>query len=226
MYIFNVELFKNLYAVLGITRKELLAAINVTATTYDYWYQNSDVTFMRLIDMCNILHIPVSHFVLPKPTEPLEIGKREDYVIRAEEWKPITVDTGLLADDATTKYKSVKGACAVLNCSTRTISFSLRKNNKGMMLSTFLSYINKGQFYPGDYVLDENRPIIIDDGVESRVDRQSTLEINKINRRARNLEIENKRLHTQLAELERRLAAMAEQSVYGTPRAAEPEPTD
>lgn len=172
MYKFNSTLFRRLYLILRIRRRDLIETIGTTPTTFDYWYKTADLPIDKLIEICNKYHIPVSHFVVVGDDAINSVCQqtKEHYVID-EPWEDITLNLGKMGDLLLSKGK-VHEVCDIIGCSTAMFYkyFRCKSGQTPLRICQFIKYVNKAQLYAGDFLVDNNRPIVVDKLVKKEVD--------------------------------------------------------
>lgn len=165
MYVFNIQFFREFYKVIRVKRRCVEEKLAVSSTTYDYWYQAGDLPIVKLVQLSNEFHVPISYFILSE--------KQKDKSFRSPviygRWESITIDLRKMGDDLT-DGNTVSKVCEKMGCSSKTFYdvFRVSETPKGLSVNTLLRYINKVHLYPGDYIVDRNQPIVFEDGVYCR----------------------------------------------------------
>jgi len=168
MYIFNHKLFANLNSILGVTKKSLAQACNVAATTYQFHVSSGDMPLQTLINICNYTRVPISYFIVLSGED--KQYTKDELVIVDKPWIPIENNVKTLG--RTVKLRKnlrAEHTSAMLGICTQ-VFYKYFEHDDDMWLklkcSTFINMANNGHLYPGDFVIDNNRPIDVDNSSE------------------------------------------------------------
>lgn len=93
MYYLNYRLIGKLPELLEMGKKEFAAKVGTTFVTYKRWAEG-EITCLSLVNLCNNLHIPLSHFFVLEENVELK-SRRADYVIPGEHWQPVKWNNGV-----------------------------------------------------------------------------------------------------------------------------------
>lgn len=170
-YVFNAMLFRKLYRIVGTKRKNLVEVCGVHPSSFDYWMKNGDLPLAHLVRICDYTKVPISYFFLVEGDK-VVIKGRGEYVIKDEKYKPIEMRLDLVAEDLSVHAGvSTRRAIAKTGISSKTFyDWFGSTPSESLKVQAFLKVMNDNNFYPGDYVIDRNRKIVLIDGVERRSD--------------------------------------------------------
>lgn len=165
-YKFNHKLLKNLLVVLGLSKNEFESITGIRMNQFYYWNQINDIPFDKLLIICETLHIPVSHFIIPFDNEMI-IGTKDDY-IHTDKWHTIKYDFLLANQHLTIKRRmTVRSICSQMECSSKTYVKIFSKNIiERVMLGEILRLFGKVNLCVGYYIIDDNIPIEVSDASE------------------------------------------------------------
>lgn len=95
MYYFNYKLIGKLPELLGMGKKDFASSVGTTFVTYKRWAEG-EITCLCLVNLCNSLHISLSHFFVLE--ENVELKPRcADYITPEQYWQPVQWNNGVPA---------------------------------------------------------------------------------------------------------------------------------
>lgn len=194
-YKFNYQLLQKLTDIVPMSQREFEMRTGFKYAQIYYWLRIHDIPLDKLITICDTFHIPISHFIVLASEDITISDKANDYI--KKNYKPIRYDFTLANTDLTIGERmTVREICKLMQCSTKTYCKIYSTNNiHNTMLTLILRMISRADLYLGDYIIDENRPIPLPDGVLRRSDIESKDVIN-IQQRCKNAETAIKRYQT------------------------------
>ena len=165
---FNWQLLNKLTEILHITQKEFADKTGFKYAQVYYWVSIHDIPLGKLITICNTFQIPISHFIVSYNEKSI-IGNASNYVVK-KNFKIISFDFALANTDLTiAKRMTVREICKLAKCSARTYCHVFSKNDiANTMLSTVMRIVGVTGLFLGDYIIDENRPLLLPDSMQRR----------------------------------------------------------
>lgn len=161
MYRFNALLFKLLPDVLSLKKKHFLELNDLSAQSYRRWASQEDVPLSVLVDICNTMHISISHFITTESTQ--FIDSKSNMEINEGEFVAIQLHLDRLSDlfgqDKAMKI-TVKEVASTMEVSIPTyLAWTAEGNETKIWLSVFLRLCNHYRLNAGEFVTDINKPI-------------------------------------------------------------------
>lgn len=202
-YTFNVQLFRNINLSLQRKYKEIAASCGFPETSFKYWRHDGDIRVSKLVTICNTFKIPVSDFVCTEQEQQQRTEPLKDFT--PIEWR---IDN--LGDDLV-GCNSINETIDRLDIPL--VNFYRRFRNNGDSILTIREYLeicNKHNIYPGDYLVDFNKNIIVLQGFSPKHESVSE-QIKKLRKRNKELENKNKVLQGRLKNKEAELESVSEQ---------------
>ena len=95
MYYFNYRLIGKLPELLGMGKKDFASSVGTTFVTFKRWTEG-EITCLCLVNLCNRLHIPLSHFFMLEENADLK-SRCADYITPEEYWQPVQWNNGIPA---------------------------------------------------------------------------------------------------------------------------------
>lgn len=210
MYIFNAPLLREVRKLFDIRQPEVLEAVGVPRSSWYHWLQSGDLPLLKLITLCNHLHVPVSHFVIPEESPSLILSV-SDYV-HSGRWSSIYFDSQAMGDALTLGcHRTVVEASSSIGMSHATFYRYFRPYSQPhtLFVCEFLRVCNEQRLYPGLFLIDLNREI--EKSVHFSVGEFSSGEkLRMAYKRIQELEKNNRFLSTRLAELSAQLKKHSE----------------
>lgn len=210
-YVFNSELFSTLAVRLGIKRKMILQTLSIPPSTWDKWKEIKDVPVFRLVEICNLLRIPISWFITYEGYQ-----KQESFMPMCEEnWTPIEYKPILLADWLLYgKGLSVDEACSEIGCYPSFFYKHFRPHGQGALsISRFLTICNRLKVWPGTWLINHNDRIVLIPGYTRIVWTEATAEdAKRMKMTSDDLKKQLKQANAQIQELRAQIQTLEEKN--------------
>lgn len=193
-YTFNVQLFRNINLSLQRKYKEIAASCGFPETSFKYWRNEGDIRVSKLVTICNAFHIPISDFICA--TEQEQQHKTEPL----KKFTPIEWRVDNLGDDLV-GYNTINETIERLGIPLVNFYRRFRNNDDSILtIREYLEICNKHNIYPGDYLVDYNKNIIVLPGFTPKYESVSE-QIKKLRKRIKELENKNKVLTGRIKNL-------------------------
>lgn len=137
--------------------------LDVSDNTYRLWRDQGNFPLAKLIQLCNICHLPIGYFLKPEGSEVTPA------VIPSESWQDITLRADrLIADLLFIKKMTREEITTSDEIGIKSLYDAMRKNDlealQYLKVESFLGYVNGAGLYLGDYIIDLNMSIALLDG--------------------------------------------------------------
>lgn len=165
-YEWDHALFCTFLADLGIPRIKVLKELNIPPTTWDRWRSTSVMPVYQLVRICNVTHIPIARFIKSTYQSPGKVTidmQWEEDIFTPIEYKP-----NLMGDYLTYgRGRSVDDTCAELGIHPTYFYRHFRSDVISRLpISDYLKKCNACKMWPGNWLIDDNEPIILLDGFQ------------------------------------------------------------
>ena len=134
MYFFNSLLFENLYRLSGMNSTTFSRTYFGNSVKYGKRYNNPSIMpISELIDLCNAIHISLSHFITTSEQVPF-LKERSKYIINDSDFKRISMRPNSLQNLSpylgTGKKVSINKLAGMLDMSKATLIFWMKNTEK------------------------------------------------------------------------------------------------
>ena len=214
MYYFNSELIRRFPSVLGVSKMELYALLDVRNETFDKWTKG-DMTVESLVNVSNILRISISDFIVTTE-HPEKFYRESDYVFPREVWEPVVwyprKVASLFGRGGITGIKKKEAAKRIGVSSPQAFDY-WAASSSALRVKVLIQMLNEFHLDAMLFFCDNNKPIkipawennekhlvdILDERLESF--RELERKVIEKDRSIRNLTAQNERLSKELRQV-------------------------
>lgn len=161
MYTYNYHIIGVLDKVIRMPKIEMLELLGIPYTTYSRWNTQRNMYLMDLIDICNLLCLPISFFIIEDSMEANIIPTKNDIMLR-NMFQPIEFGRQYLIKVFDEKREEGVSTAEILRKMKKTRAAYcgwINEERSTIKVQDFINFCNITGTNAGNIVIDTNRPI-------------------------------------------------------------------